>query len=969
MSCPSLEHEMTQSHGQLITPSGVPIVRLLAVSVLIAFCSALPAVRAFADGGIAIRPEALIKTGNQGGGAWVLPNGRRITPLGVQLPSDNLPLAMTVTPDGDYLLVMNSGSGAETITVIDIAGSEIVEKEPVSEGFLGIAVSPDGSTVYASEGEKNRILVFDFEGGILEPAAEWTVKGFPAGMALSADGTVLYVVCQLRRRLCAIDTGTGAVLDSKLTGPDPFTVTLHPDGTTAFVSSERNGKVNVYDTADPSVLKQIKSITVQKNPEALAVSGDGATLYVTNAGEDSVSVIDTAALAVTRTIDLRPYVDGAYGTSPNALAFSPDGSRLFVAHAGDNRLSVIALPEGDLLGMIPTAWYPTAVALSLDGSTLFVANGKGTGTGPTSGGARPTNRSTIQIADMPTDAELAALTDLVEENNELPCGLFDVDEENFDNPVPLLRGGESPIKHVVIIVRENKTYDALLGDWPGGDGEPENCIYCEEGVPNFRALVDRFASGDNYYNNAENSIQGHMWVTASTVNTYVEKQLRTNRTRPLEYDVFINPVAWPKNAFIFHNAIRNGVSFRDYGEAVGLGKDLLIFNEEYVHWSLVDPPFYYPLSHDAAKAGSRIAEWESGIFPSLIFMLFPNDHTMGCEFPFPTPRSMVADNDLATGMVIDWISHSEYWAETVVFVVEDDPQQGRDHVDAHRSVLLVASPWARRGYVSPVHYSEPNMHATIQHILGMDPMTIYDECSPPMWDVFTTEPDFEPFDALPRDVPEEISIPGTTCDKASKGLNFVEPDEAEGLQEILWDHEMELRDARARRGAGEPRARVRRNKAASATPVFGEGIHYGPAPGSPSAAMASLIDASRRGEKADLEEGFSRASRRLVARHDALVPTLAADNLPEDISHALMEILRTRDPEILSQSISGETAIVRLRYASGLAGELGFVREGGSWRLDLANEIEDSVGIMETFQSMFDLFGHARRSGRTAPRK
>lgn len=133
--------------------------------------------------------------------------------------------------------------------------------------------------------------------------------------------------------------------------------------------------------------------------------------------------------------------------------------------------------------------------------------------------------------------------------------------------------------------------------------------------------------------------------------------------------------------------------------------------------------------------------------------------------------------------------------------------------------------------------------------------------------------------------------------------------------------------------------------------------------------MASLIDASRRGEKADLEEGFSRASRRLVARHDALVPTLAADNLPEDISHALMEILRTRDPEILSQSISGETAIVRLRYASGLAGELGFVREGGSWRLDLANEIEDSVGIMETFQSMFDLFGHARRSGRTAPRK
>jgi hypothetical protein len=360
---------------------------------------------------------------------------------------------------------------------------------------------------------------------------------------------------------------------------------------------------------------------------------------------------------------------------------------------------------------------------------------------------------------------------------------------------------------VLVVVRENKTYDALLGDWPRGDGDPEQCLYCGEETRNLRALLDFGASGDNYYSNAEVSLQGHYLLTAGIVNTWLEKHWPADWPLPIEIEVFLNPVSFPRSQFLFQNCLRNGVSFRVYGEAVGLGVDGLAFDERYVHWGPLDPPVFWMFSRDADKMAERIAEWEQGVFPSLLFMLLPNDHHWGCTFPFPTPISMIADNDLATGMLIDWLSHSRYWSSSVVFIIEDDPQQGTDHVDAHRSILLVVSPWAKRGYVSPVHYSEANLHATIQHILGLPPLTVYDAVAQPMWDMFTNTPDYTPYTALPRTIPEEISLPGTNCAFASAGKNFLDPDEAEGLQEITRDYEAARRQAEREREELEEMAR------------------------------------------------------------------------------------------------------------------------------------------------------------------
>ncbi|MBI1744990.1 MAG: bifunctional YncE family protein/alkaline phosphatase family protein [Acidobacteria bacterium] len=744
------------------------------------------------DNGIVIRPEALLKTGPvpERPSAWVLPNGRIITPLGVQVQVENLPLAIVVSPDERFLIASHTSRGTQYLSVMDIQSREVIQRHSERSLFLGLRISVDGQTVYASGGAQNQVLVFDFSAGRLTLRDRWAVTDFPAGLSLSPAGDVLYVVSQLGHRMTAIQTSTGTVLGMIPTGKDPMTVAIHPSGDKAYVACQRESQVWVFDVANPEQMGLLAKVNVQKNPEALAVSDDGLRVYAANADEDSVSVIDASSHQVVKTIDLRPQSEAAYGSSPNALAFSPSGDLLYVAQASDNKLSVLSLPEGEVLGAIPTGWYPTAVVVSRSGDTIFVANGKGIGTGTT----RLTNVSTLQFIPTPGLEDLERLTQWVEENNSLPGRLFDIDKARFNNPVPLYRGGASPIKHVLFVVRENKTYDALLGDFPGGDGDPRNCLYCGDPTPNLRALVERFGSGDNYYSNAEVSTQGHEITTSATVNTFVEKLWTSpDRDARLELDMVFNPSSYPKKDFIFQNARRQGVSFRVYGEAVGTGKDLLIFDPRYVHWGLHDPPVFWLISRDVDKLDERIREWDSGLFPSLIYMLFPNDHTYGCRFPFPVPISMIADNDLATGRLIDWLSHSPYWNETLVFIIEDDPQQGRDHVDAHRSIMLAVSPWVKRGYVSHVHYSEAAIHATIQHILGLPPLTVYDEIAQPMWDIFTPTPDFTPFTALPRRIPEETCPPGHAFAQASNAMNFIDPDEAEGLQDLLWEYEKQVR--------------------------------------------------------------------------------------------------------------------------------------------------------------------------------
>lgn len=760
---------------------------MLGRTTLILLLAALSVRGAEATQGIRIRPQARATTGQVGENAWLMPTGRLITPVGTLLEVDHLPHAVEVAPDGRYAIVACSGEGRKSLTVVDIERREIVQVVPQPTVFTGLRFDEAGTTLYASGGGQGKILVFDYHAGQLTDRDTWDVAGHVNGLDLGPGEKILYAVTMSPAALLSKDVETGLKLDRAICGADPFTVVANPRFKQVYVSSEREDRIDIFNVEFARHIRWIGSVKTPKNPEAMIVSDDGKWLYVVNSDDDSFSIIDLLVRKLHATIDLRPFSGFVEtGSSPDAMTISPDRERLYIAQAVDNSIAIMGLPDGELLGRIPTAAYPMSVDITPSGTTLVVGCGKGTGTVP-DGALR--NQSVVQIVAIPEGAELERLTRKARLNTLLPGKLFIVDEEQFSGPVPLHRGDPSPIEHVMFVVRENKTYDAILGDWPGARGEPTNCVFCGDVTPNLHALVEEFATADNYYSNAESSLQGHELTTASIVNAYTERQQDlVKRGRPMELDVMFNPATYPNKQFIFQNCLRNNLNFRDYGESIGLGPDLLIFDARYVHWGPYDPPVFWMQSRDVDKLDERIREWESGIFPPFIYMLFPNDHHNGCQWPYPSPESMVADNDEATGRLIDWLSHSEYWESTVVFVIEDDPQQGRDHIDPHRSILLVAGGWVKRNHVSPVHYSEPNIHATIEHILGLPPMTQFDEIAQPMWDLFADEPDLTPFEYIPRIIPEGPCPMGTEFAHLSEGRQWTLPDQAEGLDELSLEY-------------------------------------------------------------------------------------------------------------------------------------------------------------------------------------
>jgi DNA-binding beta-propeller fold protein YncE len=395
------------------------------------------------DTGLTIREEALWKTGPVGEGAWLLPSGRRITPLGRQTELRHLPLGMLIDPPSGTVLVSTAGRGGMVLAVLDWETGELLQMVEEPSLFLGLRLSPDGGTLWASGGGAEQVVAYDFAEGRLDNRRAFPVSGFPGGLDLSPDGGVVYVSCEFEGMLKVLDAESGAVLGVAPLGGNPRGVLRHPRREELYVSSEREGRVEIYDVADPAAPRRIAEIPVEKNPEALVLNAAGDRLYVVNADEDSLSIIDLDRRAVVHTVDLRTTTEPIYGISPNALALSPDGDRLYVAQASSNSVAVLSLPEGELLGEIPTGWYPTAVAVGPEGKRMAVANGKGVGSGSglLSG---LVNRGTISLFEIPADEELPALTEQVAANSALPGQLFEIDPATFRNPVPLEGGDPRP---------------------------------------------------------------------------------------------------------------------------------------------------------------------------------------------------------------------------------------------------------------------------------------------------------------------------------------------------------------------------------------------------------------------------------------------------------------------------------------------------------------------------------------------
>jgi YVTN family beta-propeller protein len=775
-------------------------------------------------GAVAAVAATRLTAGPRPDGTGVTTVGWQVTPAGRQVTVGDRPLGLGLSPDGATLLVSNGGQSTQSLAVLDPATAAVRQTlpyPPPQSLFVGVAWSPDGTRAYASGGAQDEVRVYGVEASRLSELAPIALaKGvgptkpgtrFPAGLAVTGDGRKLAVVENLADSLAVVDVA-GLTIAEVAVGHRPYGVVLSPDGGTAYVSNWGGDSVSVVDLTGPSVRSTVR---VGTHPSALALNPKRAELYVADTDSDTVSVIDTDRARLTRTIDLAPYPGAPVGSSPNGLAVAPDGSTLYIANAGNNdvgviRLGVAGLPDR-VAGLIPTAWYPTALALAPDGKTLFVANAKGLGAGPNRQGPDPEHAGalrpdqyvgsmmpgTVSVIPVPDDVGLARYTQQVRANND------------FDHPpgiggagavIPVGRDQRSPIRHVIYVIKENRTYDQVLGSLGQGNGDPSLTLFGDDSAPNQRALARQFVTLDNFYADAEVSADGWNWSTAGTANTYVQKTWPakySKRNRPYDFEggeLATAPGRDPERSYLWDQLEEAGVSYRNYGVWTSGTPPQVAATEPGLaaHTDQAYPSFVLTISDQV-----RIDEWlrefrgfeGDGNLPQFEFVRLPNDHTAGTAPNFPTPKAMMADNDLALGRLVDAVSHSRFWATTAIFVVEDDAQDGRDHVDAHRTIAQVVSPYSQTGRVDSAFYSTVSMLRTMELILGLGPLTQFDAAAIPMVASFTDHPNLAPYNALvPQQRLDEKNTPASPMAAESAAMDFSAEDRAPDdlLGQAIW---------------------------------------------------------------------------------------------------------------------------------------------------------------------------------------
>jgi DNA-binding beta-propeller fold protein YncE len=676
-----------------------------------------------------------------------------------------------------------------------------VQREPFTTAagkglFYGLALRADGH-LFVSGGGDNSLVEYSYDGGAKLPlSAVGTVKlplgTYPAGLAF-VDATHLLVAYQKARAVALIDSTDGSEIWRQLLAPaEPYDIVVDAGGHKAYVSSWNSDSVAVLDISG-SLPTLAGKITTGKNPEQMLLYPAAAPtqLLVANSDQDTVSVVDLASQTVTQELDVTPSTRPQHGVIPNALAIA--GARLYVASAGDDAIDVFATGTWQHLGRIPTGWYPTAVLAFGGGVQLLVANGKGMGSGPTAADQADSEThlaGTLSRIDLGS-ADVAAGATQVEANNLRAQQLgprLDCPSSAPAYALPPTPGARTPIEHVVFIVRENKTYDANLGDLARAKGDPKLVMWGEHVTPNLHALAQKFANGDNFYSNAEMSIQGHEWTTGGTANDYIEKGWLTIWGRHWREAATAGlRIATPVDGYYWQYFARNGIDYIDYGEAVGVFGNTLP----------TDPPIlidtgwpgglYFNLdSKDVDKAkyfADQVLTYD--ILPRFNYVMLPNNHTSGLEAGAWTPEYMVADNDEATGRVVDALSHSTHWRSTVIFIIEDDPSDGYDHIEAHRSTLVVAGPWIKHGYVSSMHYDDAALWRTMELLLGLPPRTQQTATAPAMWDLFASTPDDTPYTFIPANV---VEARNPTPAKPLPPMDFSAVDRARGLGPLLWRH-------------------------------------------------------------------------------------------------------------------------------------------------------------------------------------
>ena len=762
-----------------------------------------------------------------------LPTGVRLDPAAPLHPVGQMPLAMVDAPEGDRVVLLLSGWRDEGIQVVARATGRVLQTVRLPAAFLGLAFSPDGRSLYASGGNADVVYRFDWRDGaaalrdsiVLQPRATRRASGerYPGGLAFSRDGRRLYVAENLADSLAVIDVATGRVLQRVPTDRYPYGVVVAPTGA-VYVSNWGGWHVSSYAPAGDGALRPSGRIAVGRHPSALLLNASGTRLFVATASTDRVVSVDLARGRVVGELLDPPPAGPGEGSTPNALALSADGLRLYVAEADANAVALfhltpassgIAGARGDdrLAARIPAGWYPTA--LLARGDTLLVATGKGRGTranpdGPFPVSARdrrqPPGRNTT-LAQL--DGSFMMLPVATENDEALARYTARVSRANGWTEPRAAAHRYPPFEHVVYVVKENRTYDQVLGDLPLADGDTSLVLFGRPVTPNHHALAERFGIFDRFFVNAEVSADGHNWSMAAYATDYVQKTVQphySSRGRSYDYEgtnrgaIPDDDVAEPARGYLWNLAQQKGITFRNYGEFVVPGDaDPQVLPVGYrgnkpflaAHTSPRFPGYDLSIT-DQRRADVWIAEHEEfarrGVMPALQIVRLPNDHTAGARAGSPTPRAMVADNDLALGRIVAALSRGPFWKSTVVFVLEDDAQNGPDHVDSHRSPLLVISPYTRAGVVHRFA-NTTDVLRTIEEILGLDALSHFDYFGRPLREIWSDAPDLSPVTALTPAVSlTETNPAGTPEARESAALDLRIEDVAdeERFNRILW---------------------------------------------------------------------------------------------------------------------------------------------------------------------------------------
>jgi YVTN family beta-propeller protein len=731
-------------------------------------------------------------------GRVLLPNGWWLSPVGEQVPLGDLPMNAALSEDEAFLAIAHGGQSKAQVMLVDVKQRKVVQSVLLGDCWQGIAFQ--GKTLFVSGGYKDCVYTFQLENGKL--VAEDSIqfidrrsKRQGAAAGLDVFGNKLAVVFKADSTLRYYDLLTKKLTVVRLDGM-PYSCVFDQKGM-LIVSIWSSRKIEVFNGD-----KKLFECATGDHPNEAIVSKNNRYAYVACSNDNTVSVIDLKNKKSIASVSTAIHPDAPEGSTTNSVCLTPDQKTIVAANADNNSLTVVDVESPSHprpVGFIPVGWYPTK-ALILKDKTVLVLNGKGGRSlanpkGEYIGGLLD---GTLSVFPVPDAKELLQQSKQVFANT--PYKQSELLKVRFEgkSSIPSTIGQPSPIKHVLYIIKENRTYDQVFGDMPEGNGDTSLCLFNETVTPNQHKLVREFTLLDNFYVNSEVSADGHNWSMAGYATDYVEKTWPTQyggRGGPYDFEGD-QPTGRPKAGYLWTACSRKGISFRVYGEFIdvatprtpakprdpGIGKN---FSTTYRGWDLD----YSDV--DRYKAWEKeFSDFETnGNLPSLCIMHLPNDHTAGTHKGTLTPKAYVAQNDYALGLIVDRITKSPYWKEMAVFVVEDDAQNGPDHVDAHRSVGLVISPYTKGHGVDHALYTTASMLRTMELILGIPPMSQYDASAPPMFSLFSATPDLSGYSSeKPRwDLAEKNKV-GSYGQSLMERYNLrredAVPDRA--FSEIIW---------------------------------------------------------------------------------------------------------------------------------------------------------------------------------------